>query len=129
MTDTPDETVVTIPKTLYDLDDVLIAMHWVADTTESIFKHQEKLYIREERSPLTHHVRYLEAFVMNNILREYPFLKHYGPSKRWQLFTDTISDEPFGLYETLAEALQALLVADAKVSIEAQWRARFGNPK
>jgi hypothetical protein len=117
-----------VPQTLFSLDDVVVAMHWVADTTERLFRHQEKLYVHEEKSILSGETRYIEAFVMNNILREYPFHKRGGyGTRRFHLYADSASVDPFGFYETLAEALPALLVADAKVSIEAQWRARFGG--
>jgi hypothetical protein len=108
-----DETATKVPNTLFDMDDVVIAMHWIADTTERVFRRQEKLYVHEE----------------NNILREYPWKGKtigYHP-KRFRLYEDNQTLEPFAVFNDLPSALQALLFADAKVSIETQWRARFGG--
>jgi hypothetical protein len=124
-----DETATKVPNTLFDMDDVVIAMHWIADTTERVFRRQEKLYVHEEKSILSDDIQFIECFVMNNVLREYPWKGKtigYHP-KRFRLYEDTQTLEPFAVFNDLPSALQALLVADAEVSIEAQWRARFGG--
>jgi hypothetical protein len=123
-------TVVREPQTLWDLDDGIIAMHWIADALSQIFGNTiDKGYVHRDKDSRG---EYIELFVNNNILKEYKPVDGDEVDtlsvNRFVVLIDSAENVGIGRhYNTLMKALIGLLVADSRTSLEAAWRFRFSS--
>lgn len=113
-----------VPKTLTDVNDATIVVHWIQEIISSVFNNDiDRAFIDEDT---TH--GFIDLFLLEHQLREY-----YGGTtpdpggRRFGIYGDNLSHNPNmakSWHLTLTEAMCALLTADAYHMIQQQLRRK-----
>jgi hypothetical protein len=113
---------IRVPRSLYDDDDAIIVVHWMADTISAVFNTEDrKAFLYESESRVDGPTPFVELFAGNHLLREYK-----DRLFKFEIHLDNKSGPCFrGM--TLVEALTELLLLDTRHHIKVEWAKRFGD--